>query len=49
MCKKLKRKNLFKRFVLWLAWLVFKPKCKTCEEADTCVYNTIMTQRDEGV
>lgn len=49
MCRKLKneRAGIVKRFIVWLAWLILKPKCKDCEEAETCAYNSIMEQKDE--
>ena len=51
MCKKVKSEHvgIIKRFIVWLAWLILKPKCKTCEEAETCTYNAIMKQKETEV
>lgn len=49
-CKKLKeekRKNFIKRFIVWLAWIILKPKCEKCEEAQTCAYNSIMAKKED--
>lgn len=47
MCKKLKEKHVcfIKRFIVWLAWSILKPECKTCDAAETCAYNSVIAKK----
>ena len=47
MCKKrVKKNNVFVRFVVWLAWCFLRPECKECDEKNTCGYYNIMKKKE---